>query len=273
MTKPNLKLFLRKLAPTVYDRLQELRTKQKLNRILRAISSRRGLIVQTGPFAKMEYVPQAVGSSLIPKLVGCYEAELHHIFFEELNDNYDRVIDVGCAEGYYAVGLAIRLPKAKVFAFDVDSKARQLCAEMARLNSVADRVIIEGECRIDRLEALSGKRTLVVCDCEGCEFDLLQPEIVPGLKSSDILVELHDFVDPRITPTLIARFQPTHDITLIDSEERDPSIYDALQDFGPKDRRIAVAEFRDGKMQWAFMKARLGTLDVASDSLQATTPA
>lgn len=89
-------------------------TRHKFNRLLHAISTRRGLVVQTGPFADLKYIPEAVGSSLLPKFVGCYEAELHQIFYDQSDDAYDKVIDVVCAEGYYAVGLAMRLPKEKV---------------------------------------------------------------------------------------------------------------------------------------------------------------
>jgi hypothetical protein len=58
----------------------------------------------------MAYIPQAVGSALIPKLLGCYEAELHGVIACALNTTYDTIIDIGCAEGYYAVGLALHFP-------------------------------------------------------------------------------------------------------------------------------------------------------------------
>jgi hypothetical protein len=71
-----------------------------------------------------------------------------------------------------------------------------------------------------------------------------------------LLVELHDMVDASITPTLRARFTPTHDITLIDATARDAGLFLDLKDFSPPTQRTAVAEFRDGQMQWAWMRAK-----------------
>jgi hypothetical protein len=154
------------------------------------------------------------------------------------------------------VGLANRLPNAKVYAFDIDAHARELCKTLAEQNGVSARVSVAGECDHKGLQVLTGSRVLVVCDCEGCELGLLDPELVPGLKESDLLVELHDMVDPSITPTLMSRFRPTHDITLIDATERDPSQFADLKKFSPATQRTAVAEFRDAQMQWAYMRAK-----------------
>ena len=51
---------------------------------------------------------------------------------------YALIIDVGSAEGYYAVGLARRLPKARVLARDANPKAQALCAALAAANDVAE---------------------------------------------------------------------------------------------------------------------------------------
>jgi len=96
----------------------------------------------------------------------------------------------------------------------------------------------------------------VIIDCEGCELHLLDPGRVPNLRVSDVLVELHDFIDRSISPTIISRFADTHDISLVNSLERDPSTYPALETFNDWDRHVAVAEFRPEQMQWAFMRAK-----------------
>jgi hypothetical protein len=260
MLTESLKPLLRRALPGPYSSVQSTLATYRSKRVVRLLVKKYGLVVQAGPFAGMSYVTQAVCSTLAPKLLGSYEEELHGVLAQILATDYETIIDVGCAEGYYAVGLALRLPQARVHAFDIDARARELCATMAQTNNVAGQVVIEGECRHERLQALTrGARTLIVCDCEGYEFQLLQPELVPGLRTSDLLVELHDMIDPRITPTITARFAATHDITLVDSMERDPSAYPALKDFNLLTRRVAVSEFRDGQMQWAFMQPKLAT--------------
>jgi hypothetical protein len=46
----------------------------------------------------------ALCSTFIPKIIGSYECELHPAIEEIIVNNYAEVWDVGCAEGYYAVG-------------------------------------------------------------------------------------------------------------------------------------------------------------------------
>src|SRR5262249_19612823 len=149
-----------------------------------------GQAVMSGPFAGMNYVSCAVGSALVPKLLGCYESELHPILTQLLAQDFTAIIDVGCAEGYYATGMPIRLPEARIYAFDIDPEGRRLCREMAERNGVADRVTIGQFCDIETLNRLDVQKTLLICDCEGYELELLQPERAPRLREWTILAEL-----------------------------------------------------------------------------------
>jgi hypothetical protein len=252
----SLKTALRQLLPGAYGSLQENLTDRRLRRVTRVIEKKNGLVIQSGPFSGMTYMSQAICSTLVPKLLGSYEAELHGVFSEVFARNYETLIDIGCAEGYYAVGSALRLPNARVIAFDINERARNLCMRLAQANHVADRVQVEGQCSHERLRSLISTRTLIICDCEGCEMELLNPELVPELGDSDLVLELHDMIEAGITPTMLARFHATHEITLIDAVERDPSEFPVLRTFGPLTQRAAVAEFRGGPMQWAYMRAR-----------------
>lgn len=264
------KAFARGRAPSFYGWLWKVRHRPpaphdesnvpdkyyKDERIIRAIVGGGGLKVQGGPFAGMRYVSRPGGGAFYPKLIGSYEAELHGVLACALENQYERVINIGCGEGYYAVGLALRLPAASVHAFDTDTEARQLCEELARLNGIAERVTVAGACSLQGLGEITGGRTLIVCDCEGCELELLRPDLVPGLSRCDLLVELHDFIDRNISRTIMSRFAATHDITLVSSAARDPSAYPGLSALSPDDRLLAVAEGRPETMQWAFMTAR-----------------
>jgi|SRR5579859_2035324 len=262
----------RRVLPGPYHVLRMTRHKvrvRQLKRVLRVIAPKDGVVVQNGPFKGMIYVqsvidsalavPRALGSALAPKLLGCYEAELHDALASALHIPYADVIDIGSAEGYYAVGLALRLPSTRVRAFEMDALRQQLCAEMAQANGVADRVIIDGACTPEKLTALlTGGRQFILCDCEGYELELLQPDRIPGLKGCDLLVELHDSANPAISSTIMARFAPTHEITLIQSSESDPTAYPVLASLSAKDQRFAVGEERPEGMQWVFLQASNG---------------
>jgi precorrin-6B methylase 2 len=252
----SLKQNLRGLLPGPYAALQEVWTNYQIKRVNKLIKTQHGLRVQQGPFAGMVYVNEATCSTLAPKLIGSYEAELHLALAEILATEYTTIIDVGCAEGYYAVGLALQMPRAKVYAFDIDAQARRLCKEMAQLNLVEDRIVVEETCTHSRLQELINERSLVVCDCEGCEIELLRPEIVSGLEKTDLLVELHDFIDPRIKSTLVSRFEDTHHTSIIETEERIAANYTALAGFSARSQRFALAELRGNEMEWAFLRSR-----------------
>ena len=56
---------------------------------------------------------------------------------------------------------------------------------------------------------------LVLCDIEGAEQELLNPELAPALKVMDIIVESHECLIPGITQVLVDRFKETHQITLL----------------------------------------------------------
>ena len=150
MTMPQIKKFVKqaaaRLAPDAASAWQNARERRHirrfeqrmgLNELRTSYLAQHELIVASGPFAGMKYLSESVCSALIPKLVGSYEAELHSIITQALGEGYTTVIDVGCAEGYYANGFALRLPTTPVYAFDIDVQARKLCAAMSNSQSTA----------------------------------------------------------------------------------------------------------------------------------------
>src|SRR5262249_2338225 len=117
-----------------------------------------GTTVLGGPFAGMEYLAGTSEGALTPRLLGVYESELHPHLEAFAAADLDCVIDVGCAEGYYAVGLARMMPEVTVYAYDISEVARDACADLARRNGVQDRVVIGGEFAPDGFEAFAGRR-------------------------------------------------------------------------------------------------------------------
>jgi len=224
-----------------------------LERIRKQVVARHGARILGGPFEGMIYVEEAVGSSLLPKLVGCYEEETVSVLEEAIASRPDVVIDVGAAEGYYAVGLARRLPGATVYAFDTDPHATRLCRRLAQLNGVGERVVAAGACTVETLQAQLRPGALVICDCEGFEDELLDPRRAPALERAQVLVELHDHLCPGVSARIKERFAGTHRATMIPSVPRDGSAALRLELLSPDDRALAVNEFRPAPQQWAWL--------------------
>jgi hypothetical protein len=223
-------------------------------RIARALHLERDRVVRGGPFAGMRYVDDSVGGSLASKILGTYEMELHDAIEQAIARDVTTIVDVGSAEGFYAVGFALRCPRALVHAYDSSPWARSLCRRMARLNGVADRVQVNGRASPAALRSVVKPGTLVFSDCEGCEKAMMDPHAVPELLGADLIIELHDFVDPTISSSIEQRFAPSHDVTLIDSCPRDPARFAGLMEpFAIEDRSDVLDEGRPGPMQWAVV--------------------
>ena len=249
--------FLSKLLHRIYDPYLRWVVRRMNRRLLGELFSSRELIVVAGPFAGMKYLPfSSDGSALIPKLLGAYELELHGALRQIVQQEYDTLIDIGCAEGYYLVGLTLKMPRVTAYGFDLDEQALDTCRQLAELNGVAERIHLQGRCTPAKLASASGRKTLIICDCEGAEVELLDPVKVPGLVQADILVELHDRVVPGAAGIIKERFARGHDTTIIGTQDRDPAGFPLLAPLGTKDQRMALEEFRGGPMEWAFLRAR-----------------
>jgi hypothetical protein len=216
--------------------------------------ARQGTRIWSGPFEGMDYIDHATEGSLIARLLGSYESELHPHMAAFAAEGLDRVIDVGCAEGYYAVGLARMMPGVTVNAYDIEAQAREACAALAAKNGVADRVVIGGEFRPEDFAAFSGERVLVMVDAEGAEVDILQP--VPALAGMSLIVETHDVFREGAFQTLMDRFSATHDIERVDQLPKTLLLPDWLRRLGHLDQLLAVWEWRLAPTPWLVMRPK-----------------
>lgn len=218
------------------------------------LSARLGTTVQDGPFAGMRLLGRVSEGAYIPKLLGSYEAELHPFIERIVQRGYDAVVNIGCAEGYYAVGLARRVT-AQVEAFDIDEEARRLCHELAQLNSVEDRIRAGGAFQPGDFARYAGRKTLALCDIEGAETFLLDRAACPTLGDIDILVEIHRIDGQWTSEKLFPCFRETHVITEIAQQPRDAKAYPALSGLSDADRFFALLE-RLEPTCWAFLEAK-----------------
>ena len=231
--------------------------------------------IRCGPFAGMLWALEGCAQSRlgtthrssfhsapihIPKLLGIYERELNPYIEQACALNFPLIINIGAAEGYYAVGMALRNPGAKVIAFEKEATERSALAEAVRLNAVRDHVEIREKCEPEDLKCAIADtpRVFVICDAEGCEAMLLDPVSVPSLRRAFMLVELHEFIERGILEKIRRRFSATHHVSQVVQQKR------AILDFPfktfytlclPKSYlRWAVSESRPERMTWFWMQ-------------------
>lgn len=230
---------------------------EKKQSILNTFSSHfENLTVLSGPFKGLKYPSfYSHGSALYPKLLGTYENELHEVIEKLSSISFSSIIDVGCAEGYYAVGLSKIFPNSKIIAVDVSEKARLACQEMFKINDIsANNYSIMSAIDVINLPL---KNTLIVMDCEGCEYDFFSEDIIHLFKDCYFIIELHDLKNEKISPRIKELFANTHSLNFIYSvnplEKIGNSILAKELLKYSKDELLVAFSERSGIMQWVVM--------------------
>jgi hypothetical protein len=111
----------------------------QLNNALRLFSKWRSVLIQNtllqlqgtqvmhGPLTGMDFLSQSAEGCHVAKIIGTYEQPLQPYISDAIDQKYETILNIGCAEGYYAVGMARAMPKTKIWAFDLDANAQKVC--------------------------------------------------------------------------------------------------------------------------------------------------
>jgi hypothetical protein len=202
------------------------------------------------------------------KLLGLYEKELEPALQRVLRARPDVIVNIGCAEGFYAVGLARLIPNVKVSAYDIDERARQICKITRRLNGVNGPFEVRGYCSAEELQTITqaAKRPFVLVDCEGGERELLLSTNYDYANAA-MLIECHDFIDGNITRELIEKFSKTHTIELIEQGEKNPFTSGVTKGWSEDDLWLVVSERRPEAMHWLSLSPLGGPQNGSFDQL------
>ncbi len=232
------------------------------DKIIEFKSEFKDMTVRMGPFTGLKYPHfKSICSALLPKLLGTYEMELFDVFHKVQKNNYDLIVDIGCAEGYYAVGLGLTNNCNNIQAYDIDPEARALCLSMAQLNEVDHKVSINGAIDNELLtKVVSGKRAFILSDCEGYEQQLFTKSSMVALKNCDILIETHDFYDINISHNLQKVISETHNVTSItsidDIQKALTYHIPGLENRSLEEKYYLFAEKRPNIMTWLFCEPK-----------------
>jgi hypothetical protein len=249
-------IWLRSLQSEII-KWQRRRRKKWINAFISKVFRELHATVCQGPFKGMKYIKKSYSSALIPKILGVYERELHPVIEQIISAEYQNIVDIGCAEGYYAVGFAFRCRDVQVYAYDTNKEALQDLRKLSALNSVSHKITVGDYCGYQDFELFRDKKTLIFCDIEGDELALLDPAQAPALSQYDLLVEVHDggIETGIIKAHLTDRFSKTHFIQLIKYTSRtleDAAAITCTTNAALK--QLAVAEGRKIGLEWMWMK-------------------
>ena len=237
------------MAAALY--IARISTMFRVEYIASALVDQIGSVVLQGPFRGMKLVPVQIGSMLAPKILGTYETEIQH-FFADMS-RCDRLVDVGSAEGYYAVGCPFAHPHLQTIAFDTSEKAHEICRTAATKNGVLDKIEFRTLCTPDELSELATARTLVLIDIDGGEVDLLCSLPAERFLHAEIIVEVHRVKMTTTEARIIPHFERTHKATIIRQKINDTAQFRFLENASSMERMLAVWEGRQNEA-WLHLK-------------------
>jgi hypothetical protein len=192
-------------------------------------------------------------------LLGTYEQEVQSIIAVNAG-LYDCLIDIGAADGYYAVGCITKDLFLHCHAFESVERSRSNILHLSMLNSVADRITIHGTATQDALlqlpESCAASAFLLV-DIEGGEFELISSKLIHHFTSAYFVIELHPTTRPdgeREVSLLRERFSSTHQTWTVGQGARDPGQFEFLRHLHDNERWLLVSENRGQWMEWLIAK-------------------
>lgn len=228
-------------------------------------------VVQAGPFCGMKLSRNSlwgVDGDYVAKITGFYEQEIHR-WLEDIDKLVPEVVvNFGCADGYYAVGFALKWPEAEVVGVDISLPALAEARNLASLNEVNCQIRWTNEFFDE--EKFAGQRVLWLVDVEGAELALLSPRKWPSFNSAIVIVELHDFDGLGVTKERAnAAWGESHHVTFSSSSSRNPNSSSLLKNLPDDEKWLAMSEGRPSEMTWALLRPK-NTIFSASESAKRT---
>jgi hypothetical protein len=194
-------------------------------------------------------------------LLGLYEQEVLDALIGDLRKDRPVFIDVGAADGYYAVGLAKGGFYKKCYCFEISEKGRTTIAENARQNDVAGRINIFGAADAHSFRQVPEadlSQAVILIDVEGAEFDILTDECLRQLARSILVIEIHNWTPDF--PGKYYRFlrwaSAYFDISILPRKVRDLTGLTELDDFTDDNRYLICSEGRPNVMRFLVLKPK-----------------
>jgi len=227
---------------------------KKRRELSKKISTRFKYKVQQGPFKNMILSKKqywGVGDNG-KKIFGLYEKEIQDLIVEIQEKNQCKtLIDIGGADGFYAVGSVINNLFQECIVFESSKKGRESISNNAKLNNVQSKISIQGIATENALLELSNEmnQSLILCDIEGGEFELFSNKLLNKLYPANIIIEIHKR-PKKEEQDLENRISKLFTIKKIIQNPKSLNIYDELKNFNDNNRSLLLSEGRSYVQEW-----------------------
>jgi hypothetical protein len=193
-------------------------------------------------------------------LLGIYEQEILSTL-ESIPPQYRKsFIDLGAADGYYAIGVLINNLFETSYCFEISEKGQQTIEANAALNGVERRVHVFGIAEWDfysKVPDSALSNSVLLVDIEGAEFGVLSAETFKRFSNSIIIIELHDHFFPdgqRRLAKLRGAIGDAFHIEELTTTKRDLSVFPELREYSDTDRWLICSEGRRALPHWYVLR-------------------
>jgi precorrin-6B methylase 2 len=164
--------------------------------------------ILSGKFKTMKFYNNVRGSEFKPKYFGSYEDELDP-FFTKFKGSF--LIDIGCDDGYYSIGLLKFNFVDKVYAFEFNPNSINYFNENVKHNLILKDKIILTEKMVTSFDSIKfcfheNHSYTIKCDIEGGEYEIFNDEMLNSLKkfNCNFIIETH--LNDKLESDLIKKF-------------------------------------------------------------------
>jgi hypothetical protein len=233
--------------------------KHRRKSLSRAIFSNYNGVVQYGAFKGMRLNPMANVSQASHglKIFGLYESPIINQLVEWCP--VETFVDIGAGDGYYPVGMLRANLIKRAICFEATEAGRNAIKQNAELNGVAEKIQIFGKADegfLDIIKGLSLKsdQTLILCDIEGGEFDLIKRSLIEYLSGARFIIELHEALitsdKESLRETLLSAFPENYQKRIIMDCAREWNGIPELEAMHDLDRALVTSEGRKIIGEW-----------------------
>ncbi len=196
-------------------------------------------------------------------LLGQYERQVVDAIMGS-PESHSIFVDVGAADGIYAVGLTLNNRFLSSYCFESSEASQLSIRENAIANNVESRITILGTARANFLSILTHEydvdltKALFLIDIEGGEFDLLTSQNLKRMRDSVVIVEIHKNVDDFDSKykTLLANSAEFFNLEELSAGSKTNMNFEEIESWPDEDRQIVFSEGRRYEMWWLVMTSK-----------------
>lgn len=220
--------------------------------------------VKYGPFKNMKLESTTWWSSLDlgSMCLGEYEKELL-IELTTSTKGRDNLtfIDIGAADGYYAVGMLFGKYVAKSICFEISEKGRDSIKKNWEKNNSLGQLLIYGDVFEDfdsNTKELDLSHCIILIDIEGLEFDFLSDNRLKIFSGATIFIEIHHWVSNFLSKyeNLLMLCDKYFNIDIIQPLQKNTDLFEELREFTDDNRYLIFSESRPSQMRFLKLTPR-----------------